>query len=127
MIHLVTTRDEFTDEYTIGTMSADGEFLYYTLEDPVRDHKIKGITAIPAGTYKGIVNMSNRFKKMMPLLLDVPGFEGVRIHSGNTAKDTEGCILIGLNKAPGMIYKSRPAFFDLMLKLKGQPFTITIK
>lgn len=127
MINLLVTREEFAEQYTIGSMAVDGEFMYYTLEDPVREHKIKGITAIPAGTYKGIVNMSNRFQKMMPVLLDVPGFEGVRIHTGNTAKDTEGCILIGLNKSVSMIYKSRPAFFDLMLRLKGQPFTITIK
>lgn len=127
MITLHLKRETITDKSTIGTLSIDDEFFCYTLEDVVRPKKIFGETAIPPGTYKGIVNMSNRFKKRMPLLIDVPGFRGVRIHSGNTAADTQGCILVGFVKRPDMIYKSRPAFFDLMLKLKGEPFEITIK
>lgn len=124
---LTLTRTNLTPLSTIGELDINGEFFCYTLEDPVRPVKIFGETAIPAGTYKGIINMSNRFKKRMPLLLDVPGFEGIRIHTGNFPKDTLGCILVGQEKRPNMIYKSRPAFEDLMLKLHGENFEITIK
>jgi hypothetical protein len=80
---------------TIGKMYIDGIDTCYTLEDVVREEKIYGETAIPTGTYKVIINFSNRFQQLMPLLLDVPEFEGVRIHPGNTDKDTHGCILVG--------------------------------
>jgi hypothetical protein len=73
-------------------------FICHTLEDVQRDVKIAGETAIGWGKYKLIVNMSNRFKKRLPLLLDVPNFAGVRIHGGNTELDTEGCILVGTRK-----------------------------
>lgn len=87
---------------TIGFLVADG-FRCYTLEDVVREKpgvdvsvwKIPGETAIPRGSYQVIINMSNRFKKELPLLIGVPGFSGVRIHAGNRSKDTEGCILLG--------------------------------
>ena len=94
-------------DYTIGKLFVDGGFLTNSLEDPVRPEKIKGITAISAGTYKVIMTMSKRFGKVMPLLLDVPNFEGVRIHSGNTAADTEGCILVGKNTEKGKVLNSR--------------------
>lgn len=126
-MHLHLKREFLNHECTIGTLSVDGEFFCYTLEDIEREIKVHGKTAIPRGTYKGIVNMSNRFRKLMPLLLDVPGFAGIRIHTGNTAADTEGCILVGYEKKENMIFRSRPAFFDLMLKLKGESFTITIE
>lgn len=80
---------------TLGIMSIDGEMTCHTLEDVVRDEKIYGETAIPAGRYRVIVNFSNRFQRDMPLLVDVPGYTGVRIHTGNTDKDTHGCILVG--------------------------------
>ena len=75
---------------TVGTLAIDGTFECYTLEDKVREKKIKGITAIPAGRYKVIITESPRFKRPLPLQLNVPGFEGVRIHPGNDAGDTEG-------------------------------------
>lgn len=100
-------RTALNPNYTIGRMSIDGTRFSDTLEDAVRPVKIKGITAIPAGTYKVVMTLSNRFKKVMPLLVNVPGFEGVRIHSGNTSKDTEGCILIGRNTIKGALTESR--------------------
>lgn len=100
-------RTALKPDYTIGRMSIDGTRFSDTLEDAVRPVKIKGITAIPAGTYKVVMTLSNRFKKVMPLLVNVPNFEGVRIHSGNTAKDTEGCILIGRNTIKGALTESR--------------------
>lgn len=99
--------------YTIGKMYLNGAYFCDTLEDPVRDlkkdgsGKIKGITAIPAGEYTVTVNRSPRFKRMLPYLHGVPFYEGVRIHAGNTAADTEGCILVGKNRAVGKVLDSR--------------------
>lgn len=105
--------------YTIGLLYVDGKFVCNTLEDTDRgltsimserqiaSIKIKGKTAIPTGAYPIIVTYSPRFKKQMPLLCNVKGFEGVRIHSGNTANDTEGCILCGKNTEVGKVTNSR--------------------
>jgi hypothetical protein len=81
-------------ENTIGDFYIDGEFFCYSLEDRIRFEKVYGKTAIPAGKYRVIVNRSNRFKRLMPLLLDVENFRGIRIHGGNTAEDSHGCPLI---------------------------------
>ena len=111
----------------IGEMTVDGVFECFTLEDLERPVKIKGETAIPKGTYKVIINESNRFKRQLPLLLNVPGFEGVRIHSGNTNHDTEGCILVGQTRHKEFIGKSRKAFdklFKKMQKEKAIPISI---
>lgn len=86
----------------LGEMLVDGKHFAYTLEDVSRDVKVYGETAIPAGEYDVVVTMSTRFKKELPLLQDVVGFGGVRIHGGNTAKDTLGCILIGKDQYPAM-------------------------
>jgi len=114
MSDLVLKRRYYTNISTVGELYFGEEFLAYTLEDTLRKGpKLEGITAIPAGKYEVVVNFSDRFKKMMPLLLDVPGFTGVRIHSGNTAADTEGCILVGLDfsqETPNFIGRSRDAF-----------------
>ena len=81
---------------TFGQLFIDGLPACYTLEDVERDGpKVPGQTAIPVGTYKVDVTMSNRFKRPLPLLIGVPDFSGVRIHPGNTSADTEGCILLG--------------------------------
>jgi hypothetical protein len=102
-------------------------FQCYTLEDVERPVKIKGETAIPKGTYKVIINQSNRFKRLLPLLLDVPNFEGVRIHSGNTNHNTEGCILVGQSRNKNYIGQSRKAFEKLFKKMqKAENITITI-
>lgn len=101
-------------EYTIGKLYIDGDYFCDTLEDTVRaGAKIAGKTAIPAGTYKVRKTMSPRFKTVLPEILNVPNFTGVRIHSGNTAKDTDGCLLLGLNKSKGMVLcsKNAMAFF----------------
>lgn len=100
-------------EYTIGRLYIDGKYFCDTLEDPVRKVKIKGKTAIPAGTYEVIVNRSPRFKRLLPRLLNVPNFEGVLIHRGNTAEDTAGCILVGENKIKGKVINSTPYELEL--------------
>jgi hypothetical protein len=97
----------------------DGKFYYYTLEDMYREKKVKGVTAIPYGTYEVIINFSNRFQKPMPLLLNVPNFEGIRIHNGNTAEHTEGCILVGFTKSKDFIGNSKSAFVQFMPKLQA--------
>lgn len=108
---------------TVGELFVDGQFMCYTLEDTDRKleaggTKIKCDTAIPRGTYDVIITHSNRFGKMMPLLLDVPQFDGVRIHSGNTAADTEGCILVGaFKRGNDFIGSSRAAYQSLFEKL----------
>jgi hypothetical protein len=111
-------RLEFSEESTVGELSINGEFECYTLEDKVRPVKIKGKTAIPAGRYEVIINFSQRFQRQLPLLLKVPDFEGVRIHPGNTAANTEGCILVGETKEENFVGHSRLAFDRLFEKLK---------
>ena len=108
-----------TDSSTIGELSIDGIFECFTLEDKERDVKIKSETAISKGTYKVIINQSNRFKRLLPLLLDVPNFEGVRIHSGNSNHDTEGCILVGKTRNKNYIGQSRKAFDKLFKKMQA--------
>jgi len=108
-----------TDTSTIGELLIDGIFECYTLEDVERPVKIKAETAIPKGTYKVIINQSNRFKRLMPLLLNVPNFEGVRIHAGNTNHDTEGCILVGRTRSKDFIGQSRKAYDKLFKKMQA--------
>lgn len=107
-----------SENSTIGEMTVDGKWECYTLEDKEREIKIKSETAIPKGTYKVIINQSNRFKKLLPLLLNVPNFEGVRIHPGNSNHDTEGCILVGRTRSKDFIGQSRKAFESLFAKMK---------
>lgn len=104
---LTLKRERCAGLYTEGKLYIDGVYFCDTIEDPVRKVKVPGETAIPAGVYYVIMTMSSRFKKIMPVLLDVPGFSGVRIHAGNTANDSEGCILVGVKLTAGMITKSR--------------------
>lgn len=129
---LTLRRLELTGQSTIGRLAVDGTDFCWTLEDVVRSGpKVPGQTAIPAGTYAVQLTMSPRFKRVLPLLVGVQGFEGVRIHPGNTAADTEGCILVGLGHADDRITDSRAAFDALFPKLqaaaaRGEPITITI-
>jgi hypothetical protein len=111
----VLDRKVFTDVSTVGELYIGSDLLCYTLEDTCRASgvKVPGKTAIPAGKYEIVINYSNRFLQYMPLLLNVPNFEGVRIHTGNTEAQTQGCILVGMRKAPNQIFDSRKAF-DLL-------------
>lgn len=106
-------------EYTVGRLSIDGKYFCDTLEDTVRAPgvKVRGKTAVPAGRYRVVLTESPRFKRILPLLVDVPNFEGVRIHPGNTAKDTEGCLLVGFNQVQGKVVASRATFQKLFEKL----------
>lgn len=115
---LKLTRDIFENEFTLGGLEIDGQHFCFTVEDKVRPQKIKGMTAIPAGRYKVTMTFSNRFKKVLPLLVDVPNFEGVRIHSGNTAEDTEGCIIVGKVRTSNGVGLSRDAMAELMPMLR---------
>lgn len=117
-MELQIKRTDFSEESTIGELSVNGVFECYTLEDKVRPVKIAGKTAIPSGRYEVIINFSQRFQKQLPLLMNVPNYEGVRIHSGNTAANTEGCILVGETKTENFIGESRWAFNRLFEKLK---------
>lgn len=119
-------RETYTDNSTIGKLLINGIHHCYTLEDAVREKKIKNVTAIPAGTYEVILNYSNRFKQIMPLLLNVPNFQGVRIHWGNYSTDTEGCILVGTTKAVDFIGNSRVQYNRLMQSLKSHKGKIYI-
>jgi hypothetical protein len=126
-MQLEVRRKTFTVRSTIGELYVDGKFECYTLEDVVRyTTKVFGQTAIPAGVYKVIITFSNHFKKDLPLLVNVPNYEGVRIHSGNTDADTEGCILVGTVAAPDYVGNSRVAFNRLFAKLKAAKDTITL-
>lgn len=114
-------RTDFSPHSTIGELSVDGIFECYTLEDVVRPDGIKifGETAIPAGHYDVQMTFSPRFRRVLPLLVNVLGFVGVRIHTGNSAKDTEGCVLVGKSKATDWVSGSAAAFEPLFEKLSA--------
>ena len=116
---LTLHRTTFDAKSTLGDLSLDGVFFCHTLEPRVRyGPKIPGRTAIPAGSYNVVIDMSARFKRLMPHVLDVPGFEGIRIHSGNTDADTAGCILLGKVAGKDWIGESRAAFEAFFPKLQ---------
>ena len=89
--------------YTIGTLTINGIYFCDTLEDAVGEIKIPNETCIPFGHYQVIIDYSNRFKRLMPLLLEVPDFSGIRIHNGTNQNNTSGCILVGKNTIRGML------------------------
>lgn len=130
-LHVI--RHDKTPARTIGRLDINGDDFCWTLEDAVRTGpKIYGQTAIPAGTYTVQLTMSNRFKRVLPLLVNVPGFEGVRIHPGNTAADTDGCILVGMGRTDDTITQSRVAFDELFQRLdqaskRGESLSIEIE
>jgi hypothetical protein len=115
-------------DYTVGKLYINGVYECFTLEDPVRETKIHGETAIPYGTYNVIINQSARFKRELPLLLNVKNFAGVRIHPGNTVEDTEGCILVGTTRTKnGIVLNSVLAFKSLFKKMKESKTPITLE
>ena len=133
-------RIAFKSTYTIGKLYVDGKYFSDVLEDKDRGldssmseseilkKKVNGQTAIPTGHYVVNITYSPKYKRMMPLLLDVKGFSGIRIHSGNTAKDTEGCLIVGKNKKVGMVLESRDTYQRLFKMMQGQEeITIDIR
>lgn len=118
-MEITVRREQYRPGSTIGRLFIDGAFECYTLEDGIRTNKVYGETAIPPGSYPVEINYSPRFKQPLPLLRDVPNFEGIRIHAGNTPAHTLGCILVGRSWQPGAetITASRLAFTPLMTKI----------
>lgn len=138
-MRLILERLQLDHDVTIGSLSIDGDFEAWVCEDAVREvagqpvtsWKVAGKTAIPRGTYKVDITPSARFKVDLPLLLDVPGFSGIRIHPGNTALETDGCLLPGGMRMAKSVGQSRKAFDELFVKLKeakrkGEPITIEV-
>lgn len=112
-------RIAFKEKYTIGKLSINGKYFCDTIEDKFRilnsyEDKVYGETAIPYGNYKVILSYSNHFKKVLPEILNVEFFKGIRIHSGNTADDSEGCIIVGENKVVGKVINSKKTMEKLM-------------
>lgn len=124
---LIVERKWFTGKSTCGELFVEGIFECFTLEDVVRVVKIPKETAIPTGTYKVIIDKSDRFKRLMPHILDVPGFTGIRIHPGNTDSETEGCLLVGRKRDFDIVTESKVAFDALFAKMqKASEITIEI-
>jgi lysozyme len=121
-MELKLVRDVCGADCTLGKLFVDGEFDCYTVEDVVRPDgpKVPGKTAIPEGRYRVVVSRSPRFGRDLPLLENVPDFEGVRIHPGNTAEDTEGCIIPGRVRAARGVAQSRVAFDKLFAALQAE-------
>lgn len=131
---LVLIRHARRADYTIGRLEDEnGKKLCDTLEPIWRNYdggelKIPKKSAIPEGTYRVVTTYSLRFRKYLPLLVGVPGFEGVRIHAGNTSRDTEGCILVGQNIQVGKVLWSRITLEKLMKLIENEKeIYLTIK
>jgi hypothetical protein len=130
-MELQLKRETFTDQSTIGTLSIEGKFECFVLEDQDRGlsdtmslekiagTKVYGKTAIPYGRYEVDWTMSARFKVMMPILLNVKGYSGIRIHKGNTEVDSLGCLLCGTRKKNNMVTESTLATKNLYAKIEA--------
>lgn len=130
-MEITVLRKTLTENSTIGEIYVNGVFECYCIEDKdrgmhsdwdltkIQSTKIHGKTAIPYGRYKLVVSFSNRFKKYLPELVSVPGFAGIRLHSGNTSADSEGCILPGTTKSKDFVGASKLAFDKLFTKIKA--------
>lgn len=139
-MEILIKRTAKLNEYTIGNLYIDDQYFCNTLEDTdrglkdgqpllyIKAKKIFSKTAIPTGTYKVELTYSFRFKRILPLIVGVKGFDGIRIHQGNFPKDTEGCILVGKNTFKGGISESKETLGKLLKKLEGQKqINITIE
>lgn len=105
-------RDSYSEVATLGRLYQGDEQICHTCEDRVRAPQVKvlGRTAIPPGRYPVVITYSQRFGRPLPLLQDVPGFAGVRIHPGNGPEDTAGCVLVGCDRGPAYVVRSREAY-----------------
>lgn len=126
-VHRKSTRNGAT----LGRLSIDGEPEMFTLEDAIREVKVPGETCIPPGRYRVVIDYSQRWRRLLPRLLNVPNFSGVRMHAGNAQGDTTGCVLVGLGVSGNTITRSRDAMLRLMTIIapvlaKGEPVWITI-
>lgn len=129
-------RNYLKDNYTIGNLYCTGieledkktrmiedQFLCNIIEDKFRGNdlskkKVAGETCIPEGSYQIRMTYSPKYKKSLPQLLNVPYFEGIRIHSGNSAKDSEGCLIPGMNKEVGKVLDSKTHTDIIITKIK---------
>lgn len=133
-MELRLVREKTQNGATRGVLFVDGVFECFTLEDPVREQpdvpvaewKVQGDTAIPSGRYRVNVTPSARFKRLLPELVGVPGFSGIRIHPGNWAANTQGCILPGLGLSKAMVTNSAIAFNVLFAKIISAADTVWI-
>lgn len=133
-MNLLVLREPTVEGTTFGSLYIDGHRFCDTLEDavreipgvPVEQWKIRGETAIPAGTYRVVLSLSNRFKRILPEVLGVPGFTGIRIHAGNAVDDTDGCLLVGSARSNRGITGSKVTLEKLMLVLGGTTDAIDI-
>jgi hypothetical protein len=131
MVNLRIERKFFADTYTIGKLFLNEEYFCDTLEDRNRDlnkdgdlldpgeEKVYAMTAIPYGRYRVILSWSPKFKRILPEILNVNHFSSIRIHSGNRAEDSAGCILVGENKVKGGLINSRATEIKLVVLLKA--------
>lgn len=127
-------REPSKDGATLGSLYVDDVRFCDTIEDEIREvpghpvatWKVKGATAIPAGRYPLVLRHSPRFGRVLPWIQQVPGFEWILIHAGNRSVDTEGCILVGLDRAPAEIRRSQMALHRLILVLAAAPDAIAI-
>ena len=134
-MELLLQREPSSEACTLGGLLVDGRSFCWTLEDPVRERpgepvanwKIPGRTAIPAGRYRVRLTWSQRFRRVLPLLDEVPGFAGIRIHAGNMAEDTEGCILVGFGRIRDGVTESRRALEALLETLRAAEGEIRIE
>lgn len=117
-MELTLLRKTEINNTVLGELHINDKFFCYTLEDKIRTVKIKHQTCIPSGTYKIVMTLSQRFKTILPLLLNVPNFEGIRIHAGNTTEDTSGCLLVGTAINGETLLHSKVALQELMAKIK---------
>jgi hypothetical protein len=130
-VHVI--RDDADAHRTFGRLSINGQFQAFTLEDPVREGpKIAHETAIPEGRYPIAITRSQRFGCLLPLVMNVPDFEGIRIHAGNTTADTSGCILVGMRRSADMLLDSRLALGIVQQRIaqalaRGEPVWLEIE
>lgn len=124
---LILQRYLFAEDYTMGLLFIDGVYFCDTIEDKFRGNdlknkKVAGETCIPYGVYAVKITYSPKYKKDMPQILDVPYFEGVRIHSGNTAKDSSGCVIVGIKSENGKVLESRKTYNALLKRLENAKY-----